>query len=104
MFRITNPLLCRLDRRLTDLIYSRFLKSRNLVNGALKTLGKLFYIYLITVLTQNIDHIHRNHHRDSKLHKLRGKIEISLDISAVNYIKYCIGSFKSQIISCNNLF
>ena len=64
---------------------------------------KLFDIYFISVLAKNIHHIYRNDHGDTKLYELRGKIEISLYIRTVDYIKYSVRALYGKIISCNYL-
>ena len=103
MLSTARAAFCRLYSRLADLFYSRLLKRRHLKHRTLQTLRELFDIYFISVLAKNIHHIYRNDYGDTKLYELRGKIEISLYIRTVDYIKYSVGTLYGKIISCHDL-
>ena len=70
-------------------------------NAQLK--GKLLYVYLIPPLFYLVHHIQGNYHGPLQLHKLHGKVKISLKVCSVNYVYYGLGLFPGNIPASHHL-
>ena len=66
--------------------------------------GQFFNVDLISVFLYDVHHVDRNDHRDSQLCQLRGQVQITLQVCAVDDVQNSVGPLIDQIVSRYNLF
>ena len=95
---------CRLNSRICNFLNACAFKCRNFVYRASKLARKFFNVNLVAVLSYNIHHIYGNNNRNTKFNNLCCEVKVSFKVCAVDDVKYSIGLFVDEIISCNDFF
>ena len=104
MNRQSRSRLRRLHRLICSFPDPVSFQRRDCCNLTSQTLGQLLYMNLIPGLPDCVHHIDRYNDRNTQLHKLRGQIQVSLQIRPVHDIQDRIRTFRDQIIPGNHLF
>ena len=98
------PVLCRVHRRLRRLVDARALQRGDRHDGTSDLTGELLHVDLVTVLRHDVHHVDRADDRDAELRELRGQIEVSLEVRAVDDIEDGVRLLADQIVPRDDLF
>ena len=101
-FRVLSGLGQR-NRLFSDLHAALALERAHLQHLAAQFLTQRREVDFVAVFAHQVDHVDRDHHRDSQLHQLSGEIEVPLDVGAVHDVDDGVGLFGDQIASGDHL-
>ena len=94
---------CRLNGSFGCIHNPGTLECGNLNNPAPELSGQLCSVDKVSILPDNIHHVHGNYHGNSKLNKLGCEIKVSFKVRTVNYIENCVRSLTYKVVSGHNL-
>ena len=84
---LDDGLLRHPDDLLRGLHPAFVLERRDPDDLAAKRLRDLLEVYLVAVLLHDVHHVDSHHHRKPQLRELRGKVEVALDVRAVDDVE-----------------
>ena len=94
----------RMDSRFRRLHNACALQRGNFQHLAPQRPGQLRCIDLIAVLFHHVHHVDSHNHWNTQLHKLRGQVQVSLQICAVYNIQDPVWALAHQVIPGHHLF
>ena len=80
------------------------LQSGDLQNRAAQLTGQLLDVDLVSVLLDDVHHVDRHDDRDAKLGQLRGEVEVTLKVRAVDDVQNRVWALGDQIVTGDDLF
>ena len=104
MLRDRFAVFGRVDRRVRRLIDARPFQRRHLDHRAADLPGEFRDVDLVAFFFDKVDHVDRDNHRDAQFGQLRGQIQVSLEVGAVNDVQDRVGAFSDQIVSRHDFF
>ena len=99
VLRLGVRALCRGDRGLRRVHDAGALQSGDLNDLAAQLTGQLLDVDLVAVLLDDIHHVDGDDDRDSQLGQLRGKVEVALEVGAVDDVQDGIRALRDQIVT-----
>ena len=96
--------LCCIDCRFRSFRNAGSAQSGNFNDFAAKLTRKFGNIDFVAVLANKVDHVDCNNNRNTKLRKLSCKIQVALQIRAVDDVQYRIGTLADKVVARNDLF
>jgi len=95
--------LCRADSCLGCLHDTVALERGDLDDLAANLTGELLDVDLITVLADNVHHVDGDDHGDPQFGKLRGEIEVSLQVRTIDDVQNRVGTLGDEVVTGDDL-
>ena len=96
--------LCRADCRLGSFHDAGALQRGDLDDLAAQLTAQLGGVDLVAVLADDVHHVDGDDDRNAQLGQLRGQVQVTLQICAVDDVQNRIGALGNQIVTCNDFF
>ena len=93
---------CRRNRGFRRFHHAVTFKRGNLDHPAAELTGQLLGVDFVAGLVDHVHHIQRDDNRNSKLGELRGEVQVSFQIGAVNNVQNRVGALGDEVISRYN--
>ena len=91
--------LCRVDGGLGRIHDAGALERRDLNDLAAELAGELRRVDLIAVLAHHVHHVDGDDNRDAELGELRGQVQVSLEVRAVDEVQNSVRTLTDQVVS-----
>ena len=96
--------LCGGDRSLSGQFHAVALQSGDLDHLAAQLLGQLIGVDGVAVLAHHVHHVDGDNHGDAQLGQLRGQIQVTFQVGAVDDVQDGIGTLVDEVVSGHHFF